>query len=86
MTRLEVLSRLPSEVRNLIRNFESNLEDNAVTRVECPSFPYMDKLAELDALSQECIRGLLSLHFKKDDIEVAFEGLTKNSLLIQSDC
>ena len=78
MTRLDVLSRLPREVRDLIRNFESNIEDNAVTRVECPSFPYMEKLDELDALSRECIKGLLSLHFQKDDIEVAFEGLTKN--------
>ena len=76
MTRLEVLSRLPSEVRTLVRNFEANIEDNAVTRTERPSFPFMEKLNELDAMSWKSIRGLLSLYFKGEELEESCHALS----------
>lgn len=75
MTRIEVLSCLPHEVRGLIRDFEGNIEDNEVIRKECPSFPFTEKLAELDALNRNCIRGLLSLHFKGEEVEEACRAL-----------
>ena len=76
MTRLDVLSHLPSEVRGLIRRHEANMEDNAVLRHDVgPGFPYMGELARLDSIAASCIKGLLSLYYQQDEVEDAYRAL-----------
>lgn len=59
MTRLDVLSRLPLDVREAIRSLEAGIEEHDVFRHDVPDRRYMEMLGELDKTSVECIKAYL---------------------------
>lgn len=75
MTRLEVLSRLPLDVREAIRSLEADIEEHDVFRYDVPDWRYMEMLGELDKTSVECIKAFLRCSFK-EEVDEAYRALS----------
>lgn len=75
MTRLEVLSRLPEEARNLLRKWEGNLEEYDLARLQdsCDGAA----LDELEGVARRTIRGLLSVYYRDSELDVAVAALER---------
>lgn len=75
MTRLDVLSRLPEEARNLLRKWEGQLEEYDLARQQdsCDGAA----LDELEGVSRRTIRGLLSVYYRDSELDVAVAALER---------
>ena len=75
MTRLEVLSRLHGEARNLLREWEGHLEEYDLARLQdtCDG----KALDELESVARRTIRGLLSVYYRESELDVAVAALER---------
>jgi len=72
MTRFDILAQLPAKVRELIRNFEGNIEE-CVIDMKVSSKEYAPVFEKLRNDTAEYIRGLLSLTFTGFELDTAFQ-------------
>ena len=72
--RLVVFAKLPAKVRELIRNFESNIEECEI-EIKVSSKEYAPAFEKLKYDTEEYIRGLLSLTFSGPELETAFQAI-----------
>ena len=72
MTRLDILAQLPTKVRELIRRFESNIEDCEIEMM-ISSKDYASTYEKLKNDNEEHIHDLLSLTYSGAELENAFQ-------------